>query len=52
YPVWASLALNYLAIMVSSVSAKHAFSVGGITLTKRRKRRNRLKGDIIEHSRS
>ncbi|KAF8518664.1 hypothetical protein BU17DRAFT_90726 [Hysterangium stoloniferum] len=41
YPVWASLTLNYLSIMVSS---ECAFSAGGITT----KRRNRLIGGIIE----
>jgi hypothetical protein len=43
--VWASLALDYLAIMASSVSSERAFSAGGITLSRRR---NRLKGDIVE----
>lgn len=45
YPVWASLARDYLAIMSSSVSSERAFSQGGITITKRR---NRLKADIVE----
>jgi hypothetical protein len=45
YPVWASLARDYLSIMSSSVSSERAFSQGGITVTKRR---NRLKGDIVE----
>jgi hypothetical protein len=45
YPVWASLARDYLAIMASSVSSERAFSSAGITITKRR---NRLKGDIVE----
>ena len=45
HPVWASLARDYLSIMSSSVSSKRAFSQGGITITKRR---NRLKGDIVE----
>ncbi len=31
--------------MVSSVSSEHAFSSAGITITKRR---NRLKGDVVE----
>ena len=31
--------------MASSVSSEHAFSQGGITISKRR---NRLKGDIVE----
>ncbi|KAJ7131124.1 ribonuclease H-like domain-containing protein, partial [Mycena epipterygia] len=45
YPVWASLARDYLAVMSSSVSSKCAFSSAGITISKRR---NRLKGDIVE----
>ncbi|KAF8144961.1 ribonuclease H-like domain-containing protein, partial [Mycena galopus ATCC 62051] len=45
YPVWGSLARDYLAIMASSVSAERAFSSAGITINKRR---NRLKGDIVE----
>lgn len=45
YPIWASLARDYLAIMSSSVSSERAFSQGGITITKRR---NRLKADIVE----
>jgi hypothetical protein len=45
YPVWASLACDYLSIMASSVSSERAFSQGGITISKRR---NRLKGDIVE----
>jgi hypothetical protein len=45
YPVWASLARDYLSIMATSVSSERAFSQGGITITKRR---NRLKGDIVE----
>jgi hypothetical protein len=44
-PVWASLARDYLAIMASSVSSERAFSSAGITISKRR---NRLKGDIVE----
>src|SRR5258705_71772 len=44
-PVWASLAFDYLAIMGSSVSSERAFSAAGITISKRR---NRLKGDIVE----
>ena len=44
-PVWASLARDFLAIMGSSVSSERAFSSAGITITKRR---NRLKGDIVE----
>jgi hypothetical protein len=45
YPVWASLARDYLAIMASSVSSERAFSSAGITISKRR---NCLKGDIVE----
>ena len=45
YPVWASLARDYLSIMATSVSSERAFSQGGITIGKRR---NRLKGDIVE----
>jgi hypothetical protein len=45
YPTWASLARDYLSIMTSSVSSEQAFSQGGITISKRR---NRLKGDIVE----
>ena len=45
YPVWASLARDYLAFMASSVSSERAFSSAGITISKRR---NRLKGDIVE----
>lgn len=45
YPVWASIARDYLAIMATSVSSERAFSSAGITVTKRR---NRLKGDIVE----
>ena len=45
YPIAASLARDYLAIMASSVSSERAFSSAGITLSKRR---NRLKGDIVE----
>jgi len=45
YPVWASLAQDYLPIMASSVSSKHAFSSAGITISKRR---NRLKPDIVK----
>ena len=43
--MWASLARDYLAIMASSVSSERAFSSAGITVSKRR---NRLKGDIVE----
>ncbi|KZV79028.1 hypothetical protein EXIGLDRAFT_572994, partial [Exidia glandulosa HHB12029] len=44
-PTWGSLAADYLPIMSSSVSAERAFSSAALTLTKRR---NRLKGDIVE----
>ncbi|KAF5340819.1 hypothetical protein D9757_009868 [Collybiopsis confluens] len=44
-PVWAALARDFLAIMASSVSSERAFSAAGITISKRR---NRLKGDIVE----
>jgi hypothetical protein len=45
YPVWASLARDHLAIMVSSVSSERAFLSVGITISKRH---SRLKGDIME----
>ncbi|EMD38907.1 hypothetical protein CERSUDRAFT_63835 [Gelatoporia subvermispora B] len=45
YPVWGSLARDYLAIMATSVSSERAFFSAGITITKWR---NRLKGDIVE----
>lgn len=45
YPVWASLIQDYLSIMSSSVPSGHAFSQGGITVSKQW---NRLKGDIVE----
>jgi len=45
YPVWGSLARDYLAIMAASVSSEQAFSHGGITVSKRR---SCLKGDIVE----
>ncbi|KIL55515.1 hypothetical protein M378DRAFT_17877 [Amanita muscaria Koide BX008] len=45
YPVWASLAHDYLAMMASSVSSERAFSQGGITISKWH---NRLKGDVVE----
>lgn len=35
YPVWASLAQDFLLIMGSSVSSEHAFSSAGITISKR-----------------
>ena len=45
YPVWSSLARDYLSVMATSVSSERAFSSAGITISKRR---NRLKGDIVE----
>jgi hypothetical protein len=45
YPVWASLACDYLSVMATSVSSERAFSAAALTVTKRR---NRLKGDIVE----
>lgn len=45
YPVWGSLARDFLPIMASSVSSERAFSSAGITITKRR---NRLKADVVE----
>jgi hypothetical protein len=45
HSAWSSLARDYLAVMSSSVSSERAFSQGGITISKRR---NRLKGDIVE----
>jgi len=45
YPVWGSLARDFLSIMSSSVSSKHAFSSVGITISKRY---NSLKADIVE----
>ncbi|PCH40503.1 hypothetical protein WOLCODRAFT_57295, partial [Wolfiporia cocos MD-104 SS10] len=45
YPIWASLARDYLAVMASSVSSERAFSSAGITISKRR---NHLKADIVE----
>ena len=45
YPVWASLACDYLSIMSTSVSSEQAFSAAAQTVTKHH---NRLKGDIIE----
>jgi hAT family C-terminal dimerisation region len=43
--VWASWARDILPIMASSVSSERAFSSAGVTISKRR---NRLKGDIVE----
>jgi hypothetical protein len=45
YPVWGSLAQDYLSIMASSVSSEHAFSSAGITLSKWH---NHLQADIVE----
>ena len=45
YPVWALFSQDYLSIMVSSISSKHAFLQGGITV---RKCYNCLKGDIVK----
>jgi hypothetical protein len=39
------VARDFLSIMASSVSSERAFSSAGITISKRR---NRLKGDIVE----
>lgn len=45
YPVWASLAHDYLAIMATSVLSEQAFSQGGIMIWDRR---TRLKADVVE----
>ncbi|PPQ83822.1 hypothetical protein CVT24_012453 [Panaeolus cyanescens] len=45
YPTFASMARDYLAVMAASVSSERAFSSAGIRISKRR---NRLKGDIVE----
>ena len=45
YPVWGSIACDFLSIMSTSVSCERAFSSAGITISKRR---NRLKPDIGE----
>ena len=45
YPVWASLARNYLSIMAFSVSSECAFFAAALTITKRC---NCLKGDVVE----
>ena len=45
YPTWVSFSHDYLLIMASSVSSEWAFSAAGITIGKRR---NRLKGDVVE----
>ena len=45
YPVWGSLACDYLSVMATSISSEHAFSSSAITITKRC---NHLNGDIVE----
>lgn len=45
-PVWTAIARDFLAIMTSSVSSERAFS--SAALTSNTKRRNRLKGDVVE----
>ena len=45
YPVWASLARDFLSVMASSVLSEQAFSSAGITISKHR---NRLKADFVE----
>ena len=45
YPVWGSLARDFLPIMASSISSERVFSSAGITISKHH---NRLKADIIE----
>ena len=45
YPVWASLAHDYLSIMSSSISSEHVFSFAGITISKRC---NRLRRNVVE----
>ena len=45
YPVWASLAGDFLSIMASSVSSERAFLAAGITISKRR---NSLKPVTVE----
>ncbi|KAJ6609809.1 ribonuclease H-like domain-containing protein, partial [Mycena sp. CBHHK59/15] len=45
YPVWPSLARDYLAVMSSSVSSERSFSSTGITISKRH---NWIKADIVE----
>lgn len=45
YPVWSSLARDYLSVMATSVSSERAFSSSAITISKRR---NRLAGDVVE----
>lgn len=43
--MWASIACDYLPIMVLSVSSEQAFSSAGITISKQQ---NRLKANIVE----
>ncbi|KIK86933.1 hypothetical protein PAXRUDRAFT_120175, partial [Paxillus rubicundulus Ve08.2h10] len=45
YPVWASLACDYLSIMSSSASSEQAFSATAQNITKCH---SHLKGDIVE----
>jgi hypothetical protein len=45
YPRWQELAHDYLAVMAPSVSSKQAFSLAGITISKRH---NQLDGNIVE----
>ncbi|KIK77616.1 hypothetical protein PAXRUDRAFT_117214, partial [Paxillus rubicundulus Ve08.2h10] len=45
YPVWASLARDYLSIMGASVSNGYTFSAAALTIIKWH---NLLKGDIVE----
>ncbi|KIK81928.1 hypothetical protein PAXRUDRAFT_65288, partial [Paxillus rubicundulus Ve08.2h10] len=45
YPVWGSLARDYLAIMATSVSSEQAFSSAGIMIGKHC---SQLTGDIVE----
>ena len=45
YPIWASLACDYLSVMATSISSKLAFLSAGITISKCY---NWLKGDIVE----
>ncbi|KZT01120.1 uncharacterized protein LAESUDRAFT_615605, partial [Laetiporus sulphureus 93-53] len=45
YPIWSSLARDFLTIMASSVSSERTFSSAGIIISKHH---NCLKADIIE----
>ena len=45
YPVWGSLACDYLSVMATPILSECTFSSSAITITKRR---NRLNGDIVE----